>query len=461
MRIVKIQFNRIDSLVFLSFLIISVAIFGYFLIQNSPVSYYDEKLYSKMGKLISEIGLFEIPEEDDLRKGLDIRTYLYPTMISFFFLLTENIFYTKIFVSILQYSVYIFTIIFIANMVTKPKDKLFWFSIIGFGFLNPYLISASTLLLTDILSTCFVAISVFSLARINFNKLYTIFLSFGLLYTAIMIRPSSIIFTPILIGFCLYRIIKKKDLKISKLLFGSLILLVIFIPQLSVNLIYFEEWNPLITKDLYGFQKQHADEYLKYGTVIISEEKPSLFYYSGIEPSPKKSIFDLLIADPLSFLYVYSVHIFGVLDWSYVDTYIDDFYPPERIPASVFLYTGWFLIFTGIFVYTKEKINLKNNFPFYLLILSAILYVLFISTIIVESRFGYPIYLLLLPFAAFGIKKIHDTFSKSSSKISLIIHGIKLSSIYASFILVFFYLSFWLDLQTTRIDWFTKIGESF
>jgi len=454
--IFKIQFNKIDWLVFLTFLVVSVTIFGYYLTQNAHVNYADERAYFSIGKEISQVGLYEI-ENSNILGQLDVRTYLYPAIIGFFFSLTNgDIFYTKIFVSILQYSVYFFTILLTANTVSKPKDKLVWHSIIGFGFLNPYLISSTTLFLTDILSACFIIISVLLLTRVDFNKIRNLSLCFGLLYSAIMIRPSSIIFIPILIGFSLYRIIKKKDLKISKLFLVSSILLVIFIPQLYINIVYFDDWNPLIHRELYDRQSKFSVSLLKYGTVMMPDEKFQLYYYSDVVRAwPSRiSIFDLSISDPLSFLYVYSVHIFGVLDWSYVDTYIKNFYPLERIPASIFLYTGWFVIFTGIFTYRKKRTNLKNDLLFYTLIFSVILYVLFIATTAVESRFGYPIYLLLLPFSGFGIKQIYNLYSKSNSKISLIINGLKLYPLYASFILVFFYLSFWLDSQTGRIDWF-------
>ena len=463
-----------------------------------------------------------------------------------------------------------------------------------------------------------------------------------------MIRPSSLVFLPIFIAISLYQI-KKKKVIAPKLLLIATVLLVIFIPQLYNNVVYYDDFTPLIHADLYTKQSHLATTFLKYGTVVIHNEHPRLPYFSNLPeitdtssqltgiiqnnnplvmgaslqgtnvigpssiydikienseldnnsikqmfdseisagvtsfdlndvrilhfdgtnyytktdlvfdfertdafsisywiktdsgtgwivtnsnssknngiihyfrlngnpslfikdtnglsiekqlntkvndgdwhhvvvtydgssnvnginwyldgihitsttnfPSSTKSvsIFELLGLDPLSFLYVYSAHIFGVLDWGYVDTYIDNLYPLERIPASIFLYFSWFVILLGIITYRNKTNTLKNNILFSTLIASTLLYSLFIGTTAVESRFGFIIFLLLLPFSGFGIKFIYNLYSNSTSTISLIKNGFKLYLSLISFILVFFYLSFWMDLQTNRIDWFDKI----
>ena len=146
----------------------------------------------------------------------------------------------------------------------------------------------------------------------------------------------------------------------------------------------------------------------------------------------------------------------GCISGAIDDAYIDNFYPLDRIAASIFLYCTWFIIFLGIIFYRKENNYLKNNFLFSTLLISALIYILFIGTTAVESRFGFIIFLLLLPFSGFGIKFISNLYSNSTSKTSLIKNGFKLYIPLISFILVFFYLSFWMDLQTRRIDWFDK-----
>lgn len=121
------------------------------------------------------------------------------------------------------------------------------------------------------------------------------------------------------------------------------------------------------------------------------------------------------------------------------------------------MYFIWFTIFLGIIFYLSKNNCLKNNFLFNSLILSSLLYTLFIATITVESRLGFIIFLLLLPFSGVGIKYIYHLHLESTSKVFFIKNNFKLFSTLFLFILAFFYLSFWLDLQTNRLDWFNEI----
>ncbi|OME80592.1 hypothetical protein BK120_18045, partial [Paenibacillus sp. FSL A5-0031] len=86
----------ITSIVFL----ISLVQFVYFVTQNSGTSFYDETRYYDISKNILTNGLFNITD--------DLRTFLYPLLISMFYIFTdgnhENV---KILFSIFQYIVYI------------------------------------------------------------------------------------------------------------------------------------------------------------------------------------------------------------------------------------------------------------------------------------------------------------------------------------------------------------------
>jgi len=316
-------------------------------------------------------------------------TYLYPSIISFFLILSNgDTVHAKIFMSFFQYIIYLFTIIFIANTFSNNK-KLIWHAIISFGFLNPYLIQASTLFLTDLLGSCLMAISIMSLMSLNINKTRIIVGIFGLLYLAVMIRSALIIFLPIAIGLIIFRFVKFKDIKILKILLISVLLAVIFIPQVYQNVVNYNDWTPLIHRDLYAEQSIWSVHLLKYGSVFIGGEKAQLFYYSHVLVEEGTSIFDLFFNDPFSFFYVYFSHVFGVIDWSYVDSFIKEFYPTSRLIGSFFLYSIWFFTFYGILHLIWNKSLTKNNFMFASILISALVYTLFIATTAVESRFGY------------------------------------------------------------------------
>lgn len=90
------------------------------------------------------------------------------------------------------------------------------------------------------------------------------------------------------------------------------------------------------------------------------------------------------------------------------------------------------------------------------LLSSFMIYWAFLGTTIIESRFGYPLYLLMMFFAAFGVKRF-EVYVKNNGAVNLK----RLSMILIAgviFILSIFYVSFLLDYQTGRINWFHWFG---
>lgn len=438
----KINFK--EKILLLVIVMGSISLFLYYLNLNNSVNYYDEGGYIEFAQKIIELGLFNVES--------DIRTYLFPLIISLFlFIFDGNLDYAKIAMSIFQFLVYVFTVIFITTNTIKNNSrdsKIIGMSILFFGLLNPYLIQSTTLLLTDLLASCFIVLSISIILYKNILRISVSSISIFLIYAAVMIRPSSLIFLPIVLGFSLYKIIKLNKIKrtmINNILKYFLIVfafLILFFPQIYMNVTKFNHFTPLIHVSLYEDQSKWAVQSLKYGTVTVEGQEPTLHFKSPIMLGEDFTIFELIYKNIFAFIYIYSAHIFGVFDWGYVDTYIKDFYPISRIFGSIFLYSTWYFIFIGIFKFfvnynsERTKINLG-------LLVSAILYTLFIATTLIESRFGYPILLLLLPFAGYGIQSMKLNILKVVS--------------FFFVILVCFTISFSLDLQTNRINWYQHL----
>jgi len=442
MSFIGFKFSKFEKLYFISILSLSFLIFSFFVNSNVFFNFWDEQEYIDHGIFVLSEGTLHGP----------FRTYLYPSIIAFFyFIFNGDLVNIKIFISIFQYSVYLITIIFIANRINvKNNNKLIWYSIITVGFLNPYLIQASTLLLTDILASCFIVLSIIGLSSSNLNKTKIIAFTAALFYCAIMIRPSSLIFLPIIIMIILFRFVKHKNFNILKISAIFIILTVIFVPQLIKNVTQYNDWTPLLHESLYEDQTIWAVKILKYGTVVIEGEKAQLVYHNPFYTSSENTdMFHLLYTDFFTFIPTYFFHMFGVLDWGYVDAYISDYYPSNRIPASLFLYSIWFFILFGILQQAWKK-EMTKNILFLVLIISGILYILFIATTVSESRFGYPIFLLLLPFFGLGINGLYQMKRR--------FNRIKLAIVYLLFMIGFFYGSFWLDYQSARIDWFAILN---
>lgn len=421
--------------------------FVYYLKQNHSVSYYDEVGYLNVSKNILNQGLFNLVEP--------LRTYFYPLILSILSIFsdgnTENI---KILMSILQFLVYTYTVFMIAEKsFVFSSSKLGYYSIVCFGLLNPYLIQATTLLLTDILASCCVILSIIRLVFGDFHKISTYFVVIILTYIAVMIRPAFLIVVPVIIVLLVVRKLLLKDVSVIKSI-GILILsLFIFFPQLHNNVKQFDNWTPLVNDNLYKLQSNLATKNLKYGTVIISNENPALFSISPFAVDQSvNGMFDMIYKQFPKFAVVYSAHLFGVLDWGYIDTYITNYYPVSRMIASVFLYIYWMISFIGLYKMIRMKKNKQQLFFLISLGTSFLLYWAFIGTAIVESRFGYVLFLLLLPFAGWGIVNIYSNLKNSTNKFNYkkCIQYVLISIV---IVMLTLYISFLIDYQTGRINW--------
>lgn len=420
-----------ENVLFVSIFILSVLMFLFFLNQNYNINYYDEVGYLELGDLILENGLFNSPHE--------LRTYLFGLLIAVFKLFSDGTNgHVKIAFSIFQYAFYVFTIWFIAKKsFENSRSKVFFYSILVFGLLNPYLVQSTTLFLTDILSTCLIVISLILLITSDLNKFKSGILISLLIYSAIMIRPSSAAFLLPFFVITSYRFFAIKDFKPFKLILSGIVSLVIFFPQLYNNVTFFNHWTILIHSDLMKSQTEWAVQNLKYGTVIAEGEQPQLYYKTPFIASG--TMIELFFSNPLQFIFIYFSHIFGVLDWGVVDNYIRQYTSPSRWVASLFLYSAWFLMFCGIIYQVRRKVFLSVS-----LLFSALVYILFIGLTAVESRFGFPIYLILLPFVGYGINAVKHWCTK---------RWLVLTS-YILMVILFFYLSYVMDTTTGRIEWF-------
>ncbi|MFF2480864.1 hypothetical protein [Paenibacillus sp. NPDC058071] len=427
------------------YLILSLVIIGsllqliYYIKQNSIVNYYDETRYYEISKIILENGLFSITDE--------LRTYLYPLLIALIHVFTDgNVVNVKIAFSIFQYLIYAITIFEISKFAFRIADrKLIFHSIIFCGLLNPYLIQATTLFLTDILATCLIMISLIYLIKSDLNKISNGAVVAITLYSSVLIRPSSAIFMILFLLIGLYRLLKQKDFKPYKFIAVGLVCLVIFLPQIYMNVTKFNHFTPLIHLNLFEQQSIWASQYLKYSTVIIEGETPQLYFPSPWILESNMSIYKLAFHNFGAFLTVVSSHLFGMLDWGYVDAYVKNLDGTTRLLPSVLLWLNWLLIFIGVYQFRikrKESLFIINS-----LLFASICYTLFMSMTAIESRFGYPSYLLLLVLAGFGLEYLIENRKRKKHIITIGIAMILL-------VCFVFYISYLIDMQTGRITWF-------
>jgi len=240
--------------------------------------------------------------------------------------------------------------------------------VIALGFLNPFLIQATTLFLTDLLASCFMVVSIFNLIRLDLNRSKFTLFSIGLFYASVMIRPTAVILLPMVVGIILFRFWKNKNINLLKISLISLALLVIFIPQLYQNVTIWGEWTPLIAFPTYESQINYAANMMKAAIIVIPGEEEGLLWgglmpYHPPFPAGDRSanIFQVLLENPSTFLFLISSHIFAVFDWDYVDIYIKEYYPLNRIPSSLLIYSTWFFVICGIFS-ARKNFFIENRF---------------------------------------------------------------------------------------------------
>ena len=446
------RLTKVDLICLGVVLLISVSLFARYVSANVYTNHSDENGYlSLSGRLASG---------DFTSSG---RTYLYPSIIYVFVSITDHLPVAKVLLGIFQYTIYGITVVILANaVVSRENKKAIWFSIFGLGMINPYLVQACTLFLSDLLASCFAVIAIVHASRSDLRRTSNITPVFGLAYAAVMIRPSSLIFLLVVVCVIAVRGYRGTPINAVKTCLLALGLTAVFVPQLATNVVYFDHWSPFLQADLYSQQTVWAARYLKYGTLSIAGEGSPRYFHSPFPVAEGTSLYQLLRTDPAAFAGVYLTHIFGVIDWGYVDTYIKNFYPLNRIPASLYLYSVWFLVLFG-FVESRRNCSRfpfsQSGFLFQGLALAAMVYLIFIATTAVEARFGYPVFLLLLPFAGLGTIAVAFRWRrKDGGRTRVLARRARLLGAYGVFVGAFFGLSFLLDKQTGMIDWFARLG---
>lgn len=407
----------------------------YFAGINSKNSYYDENWYIQISDVINSSGLFMSTD--------GLRTYMYPLFIA----ICRNVFggdleTLKMGISIIQYCILYATVMFVAvNVYKKSKNQIAFFGVLTLGLINPYLVQATTLILSDILAACLITVACVCLAFYDWNKWNTCLVASAFLFSSVMVRPSNAIFIILFLIVIIVRWFVRKDFKMYRVILCALAMSVIVFPQLMGNVVKYDHFTPLLHKNLYEQQTEWAASYLRYGTVLMDDENAQLFYNSPFPKEKGTTMFKLLYKNPFQFIFIYTAHIFSAIDWGFVDTYTRTLDASDRVLQSALLCIEWFLMGVGLYVmWRNRKINYLT------LGFLAIGYLLFIGTTCVESRFGYPVYLILLGVSGPGLSHIVQNYKDNA-------FIVRLTSIFIAYMNVFLFLTYKVDMMTGRIIW--------
>jgi len=426
-------------------LLLSFAIFLYYLSRNYGASYWDESGYLKLAHRILGFGIFNIHD--------DLRTYLYPTLVAGSLLVTGgHAAAAKVVMAFLLYGLYLTTVFYVARRTFSVfQNEAVRRIMLVLGCLNPYLLQACSLYLTDSVATSLGAIALFTALTADLNRPRNVVLSYSLVYAAVMIRPASLIFFPIMLAITAlrYGIGKTPWLRPSFILINLASIGLVFLPQVYNNYVYFHILSFLIPYNLYAAQVAYGIQYVKYATVVAVGQIPGLKYVNPFVPPIGRITEIVHHVTPKNVAFAGVAHLFGALDWGYVDTYIANFYPLSRILGSLFLYPCWILA-AGTMPGALAPARVAPERPrevtqlLRMILMAAAVYLAFIGTTQVESRFGYPVFLLLLPLMGLGLLNLARV-----GKAGLMTRVLALVAV----ILVLFAASFSFDRLTGRIFW--------
>jgi hypothetical protein len=435
------SWSRKDTAFVATVMLGSLGLFVWYLAQNVERSFGDEAYYVIVADRILHNGLWELREE--------LRTYLYPLILAFAKTFFGAGVASKALVGVAQYLVFLFSLKLLARTVIQlTRKKAAGLLVFAAAALNPYLVQATTLFLTDILAACLVTCGFIKLLFGDLRLRKNAFLATLPFAAVVMVRPAAAVFAPLAcLGLAVRRYVEPIPLR--KAILGFVLSMAFLVPQLHMNVTQFKHWTPIVHYPLYRLQTHEAVRCVKYGTVIIPGERAPLCFANPLADKSCQSMQALALKSPLAFAYTAAAHVFGVFDWGYVDNYITSYYPSNRLPASILLHSTWFLAAIGFIRFLRRRRTLPAGRPPLLFFLAAAMVadLCFLATTQVESRFGYPIFLMAMPFLGFAIPD-----SRPSRKLTVMIALSWLLWMGLSTA-----LSFWMDGLTGRILWFSHL----
>lgn len=433
----------------IAILFVSYALFLYYFSQNFAVQYYDENHYLSLAKLLWEQGPLE---QTELHAQ---RTYLYPLLLSWLLPFTGwDPPALKTVVAMLQYGIFVLTVGYLALGISAgdtARPVLARRAVLVAGLWNPYLVQATTLLLTDALAAAAVAFSIAAAWRLDVSRFPGALASVGVAAVGAMLRPAALPALGLVLATVGFRAWRRRDVALVGFALRGAVGLVVLVPQLALNVRSFGLWSVIPQIPMYQIQQHWAVHRLRWLTSVDPRVPGGITYASPVSASPDETIFTTIYQNPLAFAVAYGAHWFHILDWGFVEIYVSDLYAPSRIFGSVFVYTAWLLAAWGaVALWRRSETTTERNEYWLVLGVAAVLYAAFIATTQMETRYAYPVMLLALGFVGPGTVAAAEWLRGGTGPGRVLASSL----VYVGGVVVLLWMSLRLDLTTGRIDWF-------
>ena len=429
-------------------LAISLVLFLWFLDANWATRLFDENHYADLAALVWDHGpLFRT----DLHAQ---RTYLYPMLLSLIWPIAGSdpvIF--KVVVALTQYGVLVGTVALLASRVSGGARGRR--AVLAAGLWNPYWVQSSTLLLTDSLAVCGFVVAVSNAWRGDLNRWWGVASSVGLAACVGMLRPAALPALGLVFAVALVRIGFRRDLNGWRFAGRCLVGLLPLAPQLLLNLRNFGVWSILPELPMYRIQLTWAVHRLRWVTSTDSSHDGGVVYANPVAVGADQTLLSALFDAPLAFAIAYGSHLFHLLDWGYVDIFVGDLYAPSRLAGSAFVYTTWGLVLLGMVEQLRRRrAGEAVGADWLVLALASCSYGLFIATTQMETRYAYPVLMLVLPLCGPGVDGLARFAAPRSGRLPAL-RILSAGLAYVALVVSLWAMSLTLDLTTDRVDWFT------
>lgn len=281
--------------------------------------------------------------------------------------------------------------------------------------LNIYIYPVLAISLTDGISVCILLLIGTAVVDIAFQGVKARNLAaFGFMCgLSVMVRPSTLfLLAPLLATLIYYCFFSnhRASTKIGLLALCAVCFALPVIPQVYLNVKFFDRWTFLPVFDLGKFQIDYGIKMIKYAT-NLTDGNPALPYFNPFSTPNTDGVFWYLLNPKNGFITAF-LHLFAALDFDYLTVYIFDRNPWYRPALFIYSQSINFWGTAGILYWQKRCYSLKewetkkNRGDIYLVSMISLFIIGWASVTsisAVENRFALPIVALLLPFAFWSI----------------------------------------------------------
>lgn len=286
--------------------------------------------------------------------------------------------------------------------------------------LNPIVLIRATELLSDSVSASLVGLALYvsiEPGRAS-RRVLLAFLAAGL---AVAVRTANLALLPALVVLWLLRRRQYREPALRDLALAALAVALTVVPQLYGNWKAYGEWSPLPANHLYREQVRWGTGILKYGTLVVPGQAPTLVYANPLRPEGVDSPREFLRQRPLGYLRSLGAHGFAMIDQDLPFTYIQDPRPPYRWPLSLANYAFFYLAGLGLVGLLFEGRKTPSRlYAAGATLLGLACFAVYLP-VAVENRFSLPLYVVLAPAAVFAVAWAASR--RSGTIVALVIAG--------------------------------------